>query len=187
MSFRFENWVNNSSGVRGLSRTYWATLVFRRCQGEAMLVPSEQGTIRQVEVRLASYKGAFKNLLEAQTWSEWPSAHSSPLCKNIECIAEYTILCFLSKQKLSLPYLPVAVATHYSVWDALALMGKLFGFDFSLDDNLFSLILVVIFWAGRLFQIPLGLFDRFFSQAVLQLFLKSVNGLFVALQSLSSV
>lgn len=35
-----------------------------------MLVPSEQGSIRPVEVELASYKCAFNNLLEAQTWSQ---------------------------------------------------------------------------------------------------------------------
>lgn len=35
-----------------------------------MLVPSEQDSIKPVEVELASYKWAFKNLLEAQTWSQ---------------------------------------------------------------------------------------------------------------------
>lgn len=90
-------------------------------------------------------------------------------------IVEYIISCFLSKQKPSLPYQPIAVATHCSVWDALPLTGNLIGFDFSLGNSLFSLILVVILSAGRLFCVPLGLFDRLFSQAVLQLFLKSVN------------
>lgn len=149
--------------------------VCRRCQGEEMLVPSGQGSIRPVEVRLPSYKGAFKNLLEAQTWRQWPWDHSSPICKNIWHISECVISCLLSKQKLSLPYLPIAVAAHCSVWDMLLLTGNLTGFDFSLGNSLFSLILVVILSAGRLFHVPLGLFDRLFSQAVLQLFLKSVN------------
>lgn len=37
-----------------------------------MLVPPELGSIRPVKVRLGSYKGAIKNLLEAQTWSQCP-------------------------------------------------------------------------------------------------------------------
>lgn len=90
-------------------------------------------------------------------------------------------MCFLSKQKLSLPYLLIAVATHYSVRDASALIGKLIGFDFSLGNSLFSFVLVVILSVCRLFHVPLGLFDRLFSQAVLQPSLKSVNSLFVAL------